>query len=86
MKALLQTGSSGRVPVPPEKRFLINYPDDGCNAEFFTMPGFLEIESLGALAVVNPGDYTQLNECWSIHDIDLSEDEGEIDNQLKGVI
>jgi hypothetical protein len=24
MKALLQTGSSGRVPVPPEKRFLIN--------------------------------------------------------------
>jgi len=24
MKALIQTGSSGRVPVPPEKRFLIN--------------------------------------------------------------
>jgi hypothetical protein len=23
MKALIQTGSSGRVPVPPEKRFLI---------------------------------------------------------------
>ena len=21
-----QTGSSGRVPVPPEKRFLINFP------------------------------------------------------------
>jgi hypothetical protein len=26
VKALLQTGSSGRVPVPPEKRFLINVP------------------------------------------------------------
>ncbi len=25
MKALLQTGSSGRVPSPPEKRFLITY-------------------------------------------------------------
>jgi len=25
MKALIQTGSSGRVPVPPEKRFLINF-------------------------------------------------------------
>jgi hypothetical protein len=24
MKALIQTGSSGGVPVPPEKRFLIN--------------------------------------------------------------
>ena len=24
MKALIQTGSSGRVPVPHEKRFLIN--------------------------------------------------------------
>ena len=24
MKALIQTGSSGRMPVPPEKRFLIN--------------------------------------------------------------
>ena len=24
MNVLLQTGSSGRVPVPPEKRFLIN--------------------------------------------------------------
>ncbi len=28
MKALLQTGSSGRVPVPPEKRFLINLTGD----------------------------------------------------------
>ncbi|MDD5706044.1 MAG: DUF72 domain-containing protein, partial [Kiritimatiellae bacterium] len=27
MKALIQTGSSGRVPVPPEKRFLINRYD-----------------------------------------------------------
>jgi len=27
MNALLQTGSSGRVPVPPEKRFLINFTD-----------------------------------------------------------
>ena len=31
------------------------YPDGGCNAEFFTMPGFLEIESLGPLAPVEPG-------------------------------
>jgi hypothetical protein len=25
MKALIQTGSSGWVPAPPEKRFLISY-------------------------------------------------------------
>ena len=40
------------------------YPDGGCNAEFFTMPGFLEIESLGPLAPVEPGDCVRLDERW----------------------
>lgn len=42
------------------------YPDGGCNAEFFTMPGFLEIESLGPLAPVEPGDCARLDERWEI--------------------
>jgi len=29
MNALLQTGSSGRVPVPPEKRFLVDLKERG---------------------------------------------------------
>ena len=41
-------------------------PDGGCNAEFFTMPGFLEIESLGPLAPVEPGDCVRLDERWEI--------------------
>ena len=61
------------------------YPDGGCNSEFFTMPGFLEIESLGKLAAVEPGDCAKLGERWSIHNINPSEDENDIDNQLKGI-
>lgn len=62
------------------------YPDGGCNAEFFTMPSFLEIESLGRLQAVEPGNCSQLEERWSIHAVNLSENEDKIDNQLKGVI
>ncbi len=62
------------------------YPDGGCNAEFFTMPGFLEIESLGRLESVAPGDCARLTERWSIHNINPSEDENDIDNQLKGIL
>ena len=62
------------------------YPDGGCNAEFFTMPGFLEIESLGRLESVAPGGCAGLRECWSIHKANPSEDENDIDNQLKGIL
>ena len=37
MKVLLQTGSSGQVPVPPEKRFLINWYD-ALDQEVFSAP------------------------------------------------
>ena len=43
------------------------YPDSGCNAEFFTMPGFLEIESLGPLAPVEPGCCARNDERWELH-------------------
>ncbi|MDR0931427.1 MAG: DUF4380 domain-containing protein [Victivallales bacterium] len=49
-------------PYDPEA----TYPDGGCNAEFFTMPGFLEVESLGALSSVEPGDCAQLDERWEL--------------------
>lgn len=62
------------------------YPDGGCNAEFFTMPGFLEIESLGRLEAVAPGGFAELNESWSIHPVNPSEDETDITNQLRGII
>jgi hypothetical protein len=62
------------------------YPDGGCNAEFFTMPGFLEIESMGRLEAVAPNQAAILNEHWSIHDVNPSENENDIDSKLKGVI
>lgn len=62
------------------------YPDGGCNAEFFTMPGFLEIESLGPLASVEPSDFAELNETWRIEPRELKGSDDEISNQLKGLI
>ena len=49
------------------------------------MPGFLEIESLGRLESVVPGGCARLMERWSIHKANPSEDENDINNQLKGI-
>ena len=58
------------------------YPDGGCNAEFFTMPGFLEIESLGPLAPVEPGACACQDESWTITGFTPTGDEAEIAAQL----
>lgn len=42
------------------------YPDYGCNQEFFTMPGFLEIESLSPLTRLEPGESLIHRELWSL--------------------
>ena len=44
----------------------VPYPDDGCNFEIYTNPHFLEIESLGQLAPVAPGDMISSEEVWSL--------------------
>jgi hypothetical protein len=46
----------------------LNYPDMGCNCEFFTMPGFLEVETLGPLTALQPGDGTDHAETWFLFD------------------
>jgi len=40
------------------------YPDGGCNFETFTTQQMLEIESLGSLAVLAPGESTSHRESW----------------------
>ncbi|MEP6894710.1 MAG: hypothetical protein ABI986_03790 [Chloroflexota bacterium] len=40
------------------------YPDMGCNFEFFTMPGFLEVESLGPLVKLEPSAAAEHVETW----------------------
>lgn len=44
----------------------VQYPDMGSNCELFTMPGFLELESLGALASIAPGESVRHDEIWHL--------------------
>jgi hypothetical protein len=52
------------------------YPDMGCNFEFFTMPGFLEVESLGPLLKLEPNAATEhVERWWLISNADLPKEE-----------
>lgn len=42
------------------------YPDGGCNFETFTNTEMLEIESLGPLVTLNPGESTSHEERWHL--------------------
>jgi len=52
-----------RFPLVDEAK----YPDFGCNAEFFTNAVMLEMESLGPLGVLQPGETVEHVEVWSLH-------------------
>lgn len=41
------------------------YPDNNCSAEIYTCSAMLEAETLGPLALLNPGEKTVHNEIWS---------------------
>jgi len=43
------------------------YPDLGCCFETFTNADFLELETLGPLATLRPGDSVTHTERWSLH-------------------
>jgi hypothetical protein len=44
------------------------YPDHGCNTESYFNDQFIELESLGALKVVAPGETVVHTELWEIHE------------------
>lgn len=52
------------------KRFSIDtaarYPDFGCTAEIYVKDSCLELESLGTLKVLNPGEFAVYDETWEI--------------------
>ncbi|MDD5726960.1 MAG: hypothetical protein PHV59_00210 [Victivallales bacterium] len=58
------------------------YPDYNCNAEFFTMPGFLEMETLSPLKRIVPGAYVENCETWQLFKLRVGEAEAEIDAKL----
>ncbi|MDD5596716.1 MAG: hypothetical protein PHV82_02150, partial [Victivallaceae bacterium] len=62
------------------------YPDCNCNAEYFTKPGFLEMETFSPLKRVAPGEYLENRETWSLFKADVSEDEADIDAKILPLI
>ena len=52
------------------------YPDGGCNFELFTNPEFLEVETLGPLVELRPGETAEHVERWWLFD-GVPEDEGD---------
>jgi hypothetical protein len=44
------------------------YPDNGCNTESYCNNEFIELESLGGLAKVAPGQTVFHNELWELHE------------------
>jgi len=63
------------------------YPDFGCNFETFTNEDMLEVESLGPLTVLEPGDMIEHDETWRL-DIDVPSvnDEASIDRFIRPLI
>jgi len=59
------------------------YTDYGCNAEFYTEPGMLEVESIGPECAIEPGDYAEHVETWQIERVDASKDDDVLAEQLK---
>ncbi len=54
------------------------YPDGGCSFETYTNNEFIELESLGKLQTVAPGETVEHCECWSLNkkpcEVDLKDD------------
>jgi hypothetical protein len=46
----------------------VPYPDGGCNFETFTNAVMLEVESLGPLVTLQPGQTVEHVETWELHD------------------
>ncbi len=53
-----------RVIAVPRAR----YPDFGCNFELFTNAGFLELETLGPIVTLHPGETAYHTEHWYLFD------------------
>jgi hypothetical protein len=59
------------------------YPDNGCNYETFTKEEFLEMESLGPVVTLKPGEKVELVENWElVKDVEDFTDEAGIDKNV----
>lgn len=67
-----------------EHRYGATYPDFGVSLELYVCDDFLELETLGVLSVVQPGETAVHQETWSLHrNVELPADELELDKELR---
>lgn len=60
------------------------YPDEGCNNEIFTCADMLEVESLGPLATLEPGQSVEHLETWDyVGNFPTSLEEAELEAALR---
>ncbi|SPE40782.1 conserved hypothetical protein [Candidatus Sulfopaludibacter sp. SbA3] len=45
------------------------YPDCGCSVEMFTNQHMLELETLGPIGMIEPGEFVEHTEEWSLHHV-----------------
>ena len=63
------------------------YPDGGCNCETYTAGTFIELETLGPMSRLEPGESTEYLESWSLfRDVDLGTTEASIRAGLRPVL
>jgi hypothetical protein len=59
------------------------YPDFGCNFEVFTNPDFLELETLGPMVELRPGETVEhVERWWLFANVPGGEDDAWIDSQV----
>lgn len=59
-----------------------SYPDFGCNTETYTDPDMLEVETLGPLTRLEPGQSVDHVETWMLAKVDCGATDAEIDAAL----
>jgi len=63
------------------------YPDFDCNFETFTNEDMLEVESLGPITLLEPGDTVEHDETWRLFtNVPAVTDEASIDRQIRPLV
>ncbi len=72
------------------KRFLsvagAEYPDFGCNCEAYTDADMIEIESLGPLSLIRPGESVEHMEDWYLFKADVGDTEKDVRDLLMPLV
>ena len=63
------------------------FPDMGCNCETYTEGNFIELESLGALTTLEPGETSEHYEVWRLfRNVDIGDTEDSLDAAITPLI